>query len=169
MPLTIMRYVLTWPRFLGWLFPLLAVVCYFARDLRLAEDGVLVATWRDWWASRWKWSTTLGAGMCMHPSHGARTHAHERVHVRQSEVLALGGLLVAVVVSIAAERGWWLLILWPAVPLLVRAGSFAGALLRGGHIYRDAEHERSAYAQTDHREGKVGSWLEEHESRPRTW
>ncbi len=165
MVLRVVRYVLTWPRFIGWLFPLLAVGLFLARDLRLLEDGVLTATWRKWAARIWHYSTTLGAGMVLQAGVSPRTMAHERVHVRQFEDAALAGLVLALVVSLVELQPLWLL-LWPAGMLLMLP-NFAGALLRGGHVYRDAEHERSAYAQTDSREGS--SWLEEHESRPRTW
>lgn len=157
------RYVVCWPRFLGWLFPLLAVACFFARDLRLLEDGVLAATWRDWWARRWRYSTTLAAGMVFHPSHLAHpsVEKHERVHLRQSEDLAIAGLALALVVGLATLSAWALL-LWPFAFVLKAAG-FLGALLRGGDAYRDAEHERSAYAQTDPTAPDGSSWLDEHE------
>jgi len=51
---------LTWPGFLGWLFP---IIFYWAcTDLRFGEEGVLMATWRDWvlkprpWLNRIKWA-----------------------------------------------------------------------------------------------------------------
>jgi hypothetical protein len=168
LPLRVTRYVLCWPRFLGWAFPLLAVTCFFARDLRLLEDAVLVATWRPWFAARWKYFTALAAGWCIHPKHAEPEIAHERVHVRQMEDLALAGLVLAIVVSLAAWSPWGLL-LWPGA-LVLKACNFLGAVLRGGHVYRDAEHERSAYAQTDLRPDGT-SWLKEHESAsaPRTW
>jgi hypothetical protein len=165
-PLRIALYVLAWPRFVGWLLPLLAVGCFFARDLRLLEDAVLAATWRPWFAARWKYSTAIAAGMCIHPEHGAAVEPHERVHTRQMEDLALAGLALAIVVSLASWSPWGLL-LWPGA-LLLKTANFLGALLRGGHAYRDAEHERSAYAQTDARPDGT-TWLQEHESRPRTW
>lgn len=165
------RYVLTWPRFLGWLFPLLAILLFAARDLRLDDDAVLTATWRPWVARFWKYSTTLGAGMVLWSALDGvprRVMDHERVHVRQFEDAALAGLVVGLVVSIVELQSLWLL-LWPAGALLLLP-HYLGAVLRGGHVYRDAEHERSAYAQTDIRvwDGDT-HWLEVHESRPREW
>lgn len=162
----ITRYVLAWPRFLGWLFPVVAVAMFFARDLRLLDDAVLGCTWRPWFAKRYRYSTTLAAGICLHPQGGAQTMAHELVHVRQFEDLAIGALPFALLVALVAWHPAWLL-LWPGL-LFLQIGAFVGAVLRGGHMYRDAEHERSAYAQTDPRPDG-STWLSEHESRPQSW
>jgi hypothetical protein len=166
MPAKIARYVLAAPRFLGWLFPLLAVACFFARDLRMIDDAVLAATWRPWLVAKgWRWSMTLAAGMVLHPDSGERVLAHERVHVRQAEDNAIGALVFALLVSLVELHPAWML-LWPSL-MLIQTGAFLGAVLRGGDVYRDAEHERSAYAQTDLRPDG-SSWLGQHESRPRS-
>lgn len=166
-PARVLLLVLACPRFLGWLWPLLCVGTFFARDLRVIDDAVLVATWRPWLVEKgWKWSVTLAGGMVLHPQAGARVLAHERVHVRQAEDAALGGLVLALLVSLVELDAGWLL-LWPGAMLLSTA-NYLGAVLRGGHAYRDAEHERSAYAQTDARADGT-TWLEVHESRPRSW
>jgi hypothetical protein len=157
------RYVLTWPLFLGWLYPLLMLVCFAAKDPRLPGEGVLAATWRPWVTKFWKYSTTLARGMVLQPNASDRILAHEFVHVRQAEDLVLLGLVLGLV---AVWVDPWLgLGLWVAAPLF-QLPAFMGALLRGGHVYRDAEHERSAYAQND---GEEQSWLERHLSRPREW
>ena len=159
MALRIVRYVLAWPRFIGWLWVLLACAFFFAHRLKVVDDAVLTAEWRPWWAKRWRYSTTIGAGMIFqgYSRERTRTQAHERVHVRQTEDLALAGAIITPVV-IAATGSWWPLLIWPAM-LIIQTSNFLGAVLRGGDVYRDAEHERSAYAQTDEREGK--SWQDE--------
>lgn len=161
------RYVLAWPRFLGWLFPLLAVATFFGRDLRLIDDAVLTCTLRDWFTvtpRSWRagnrpiftYSVTLAAGMCLHPWSDARVLEHERVHVRQLEDLAISGIPLAIAVCLVGWT-WWGLAFWPGA-MLLEVGNYLGAVLRGGDVYRDAEHERSAFAQTDLRPDG-SSWL----------
>lgn len=163
------RYILCAPRFLGWLFPILAVCCFAATNLRLLSDGVLVATWRPWVASRWKYSMAFSAGLVLQPGGlnvTARTIDHELVHVRQTEDGALLGLLLGVVVSLIEMNPWYLL-LWPLL-MFGKTLGWLGAVLRGGHVYRDAEHERSAYAQTDMR-ADGSTWLKEHITKRLGW
>jgi len=103
-----------------------------------------------------------------------RVERHERVHVRQSEDLAFAGFLLGLAVAASMwTLGWyadawqpaavWLGV-WLVSPLLL-IGNWITALLRFGIAppregrswlgrvfdvaYRDSEHERSAYAQTD--------------------
>lgn len=163
--MTPIRYILAAPRFLGWLFPLLMVACRFADDLRLADDAVLRATWRPWMATHYGYTLTLAAGQCWHPASvgDARTAEHEHVHVRQDEDNAIAGLFLALVATLVTFNAWWLL-LWP-VTMLVKTAGFLGAILRYGDVYRDAEHERSAYAQTDALPGSSQSWLDVQRSR----
>lgn len=45
--LKIVRYILTWPAFLGYLFPLLTFALFMSRDLHMGERGAAVAeSWR---------------------------------------------------------------------------------------------------------------------------
>lgn len=166
----ITRYVLTAPRFLGWLFPLLAVATFCAKDLKLLDDAVLVATWRPWVVARWRYSMAFSAGLVLHPARSAesfeRTLAHERVHVRQTEDGALLGLALGLACTLIEMNPVWM-VLWPLL-MFGKLFGWLGAVLRGGHVYRDAEHERSAYAQTDtRRDGS--SWLSDHESKIQGW
>jgi len=186
-------WVLTWPVFLGWLYPLLMFVLITARDLRMS-DGILMATWRDWvieakrfpaiihWPfgiktvindkehrSWWKYSTTLAAGMVLQPDPDPVTIQHEGIHVRQCRVLVLLGLVLGLIVSGVEGNWWWLLGLWlPGGLALYKLPGFLVPILEGGHVYRDAEHERSAYAQTDPQAGGK-SWLDYHRSRKQGW
>ena len=169
--LRIIRYTLTWPTFLGYLFPLLMVAVFAAKDLRFVENAVLAATWRPWVTRFWKYSTTLARGMVFHPLAGSRTVAHELVHVNQQEDRVLLALVISIVWAICDGNGlesWALhLAVWSS-GVLWQVPNFLTAVLRGGHVYRDAEHERSAYAQTDDRNFE-GSWLQAHLSKPRDW
>lgn len=118
--------------------------------------------WRPCFAKRWKFSTTIGA-VTLHPSHlrNPRLWEHESVHIRQFDDQSIAAWFMVPAV--------YFLPIWTvpvSLVLCIYIGSSLGAWLRGHHIYRDAEHERSAYAQTDRQiDGK--SWLEKHLSKPR--
>ncbi|MGW8177452.1 MAG: hypothetical protein ACWGQW_01430 [bacterium] len=158
----------------GWGIVLLAIVLFFAHKPKLAPYGTLTAQWRPWWAAKWKYSTTFGRAIIYHPriADGTpeiidhRVEKHEMVHVRQVEDRMLLAFLVGLVVFLVT--GNWILglALWVSGGVW-QAPNFVTAVLRGGHIYRDTEHERSAYAQVSEQHGK--SWLDEHLSKPRTW
>ena len=90
-----------------------------------------------------------------------RVERHEAVHVRQAEDENLKALLVALAVLLTT--GHWLL----AVGIWCSGGLWlfvhnATAIIRYGfaNAYRDAEHERSAYAQTDLPRALGKSWEE---------
>lgn len=158
----IIRYVLTTPMFFGWLFPLLTFVLYMSHELRVIDNKVLSATWRPWAAKIWKYSTTLGRGMVLQPDAGDRILDHEMVHVRQFEDATLLALIVSLLVTLVTWNLWWLL-LWASGPLWLST-AYLGAVMRGGRIYRDAEIERSAYAQTDtFLTTDNTSWLDAHQ------
>lgn len=162
--LRIVRYVLTWPTFFGYLFPLIMVAIFFAKSLRFEEDAVLAATWRPWVEKRWKYHQTAARGMVFRSDASPRGVQHEYVHVRQQEDRILLALVLALVVSIFTLNPWWMF-LWPS-GVLWQAPNFVMAVLRGGHIYRDAEHERSAYAQSDLKgRAQRQSWLTDHENK----
>jgi len=162
----IVLYILVWPSFFGWLFPLLMICLGAAKDLRFIGNGVLAATWRPWAAKLWKYSTTLSRGMVLQADVDERILKHEFVHVRQVEDRLVLALSLALVVSVTTWDWWWML-LWPT-GVAWQLPNFLTAVLRDGHVYRDAEHERSAYAQTDQRLRHNGvSWLDDHLSRKR--
>ena len=144
----ILLYILTWPAFLGWLFPLTMRI-FAATDLRFVGEGVLAATWRPWAAKRWKYSTTLSRGMVLQADADERTVKHEFVHVRQVEDRLLLALIVSCLIASVQWNPWWL-ILWPT-GVAWQLPNFLTAVLRGGDVYRDTEHERSAYSQTDNK------------------
>ena len=120
------------------------------RSLRWEGAGIAVLEWRPWFAKRWRYSTTLGRVVFCQPGVGERTSRHELVHVHQVEDRMLLSLIVGAIVATAT--GDWLLglALWWSGGMW-QLPNFATAALRFGwrNAYRDAEHERSAYAQTD--------------------
>ena len=151
-------------------------------SLRFQGAGVLTGRTRAKVAKKWGYSTTAGRGILYHPHAydetpeiDNRTERHEFVHIKQFEddtfAAFFAGLLVAAL-------GWWLLdytamqgfatwtIIWcHGVARMLT--NFVTAVLRYGWkgIYRDTEHERSAYAQTDlirllAAHGPYGSWDE---------
>lgn len=139
-----------------WIIGMLSAALFLAYKPRFEQAAVLTMEWRPWFARLWRYSTTLGRCVWYQP--GARDRRdpldeplerHENVHVRQVEDMMLLALLVSVVVTVAT--GDWLLglIMWWSGGAW-QLPNFVTAVLRFGWkgIYRDAEHERSAYAQT---------------------
>jgi len=173
-PLAVFSYIL------GYLWVVAALVFFFAHRPRWDTDtGRLRAQWRPWFAKRFKFSTTVAA-IIYHPSHlehpeiFERLRQHELVHIRQfdDESIALWAALGLYGLHLLIQSWWYTApALFFGMVVSNYVGRSLGAWCRGGHIYRDAEHERSAYAQTDRiRADMVGrSWLEDHLSRPRKW
>jgi hypothetical protein len=174
--LKVIRLVLTWPSILiGWGYVLLLTVVFVAHRWSFDKENlVLSAVWRPWVTKFWRYSTTISRGIIYHPAavEDTRIREHEMVHVRQVEDCVLLSLVLGAVAAtlIAAQAtpffaflGFWV------AGVAFQLPNFLGAVLRGGHVYRDAEHERSAYAQTDLHHTKDKSWLEDHLSRPRNW
>lgn len=120
--------------------------------LRVGKSGAwsIDATWRPWVAMRWRYSTTLGLSVIYHPLHLAtparaeELQRHESVHVRQHQDHGVLGAMLAIPLLFVSPTA--ALIVWLCSPLY-SAACWIGAVLRGGHVYRDAEHERSAYGQ----------------------
>lgn len=130
---------------LGYFLGLLSLALGISKSPRF-ERGVYQTTWRPKFAARWRYSTTLGFWMGIHPNHGRRVVEHEFVHIRQYEDL---NVLGAVIGGIVAIFNWKLgLILWCSSGPLWLLGNFLTGWLRWGDAYYGAEHERSAYAQT---------------------
>lgn len=157
--------VLPFNLLIGWPFVLLLGSRY-----RWRGTGWLTGTWRprvqralDWLASKltksdpnkrraFHYSTTLGHGTCFDPHHLEQPDGqpsdvlgHEREHTWQAEELAAMMFVCGAIV--AGVTGHWILglAIWVAsyAWLLI---AFAVALLRGWRVYRDAWHERAAYA-----------------------
>jgi hypothetical protein len=173
--LSIIRYVLTWPLFLGWLFP--GVFAFACKDHHLPGDGLLVATWRDWvveprrflavihwpvgrksWENEkehrswWKYSTTISRGMILQQGASEGVVKHERVHVRQAEDIVVLALFVSIAWAINDAHGVesWLehLLVWSS-GVAWQAPNFLLAVLRGQNVYRRASHEDHAYGITN--------------------
>lgn len=170
--LRVLLYTFALPRFIWWLVPLGAVALFLATDLRVEKDAILVCTWRPWLAKRIRWNYAIGAAWLLHPNASATTRAHEGVHVRQAEDTMLAGFILGLIVAIFSSEPAWFFLIWIGESPLRVVGGWLGAVLRGGHVYYDSEHERSADAQTDLRpdgKGGVTSWLAEHESHPHSF
>ena len=163
---------LTLPTLLqGWLVGLLSLTLGFSQYPSV-KRGVLMTFWRPWLAKRWRYSTTLGAWMGMHPDHGGTTEFHEAIHIQQYET---ANVLAAGVCGIVAFWEWRLALilyafsgmLWLLPNFLVGWVRYHGttpdspALLakRFGRLrnwwnkqqtpaYYGSDHERFAYAAT---------------------
>ena len=167
---------------LGWIVGGLSLALFMSKKPRVDPEMpfVLIVTWRDWWGKIWKYSTTISFFIGMHPKSEAsqktdddptgefgRTRKHERVHVRQIIDRAL--LSVTLALIILPVDPWLAFGIRFGGPLY-QLPNFLGVLLRGdGNIYRDAQHERSAYAQTDIHSGSGDAWLDRHLAKPRVW
>jgi hypothetical protein len=130
---------------LGQFLGLLSLAVGISKDPRF-KDGVFQTTWRPRFAAKWRYSTTLGFWMGIHPEHGTKVEAHEFVHIRQYEDM---NLLGAIIGGIVAFWSWRLgLILWCSSGCLWLLPNFLSGWIRFGDAYYGSEHEKSAYAQT---------------------
>jgi hypothetical protein len=138
---------------LGHVVGLLTLMLGLTREPRY-RDGILTAQWRPWFAKHWRYSTTVGHFIAVHPNHLdlQRIWKHERVHVRQYEDLCLLGALISTILVVPPSYGLsWIegLILWGSSGALWLLPNFLTGWIRFGDAYRGSEHERSAYAQTN--------------------
>jgi len=145
------------------------------KKLRFKGAGVLTTEWKPWFAKIYPFSITLGRMKIFLPGaqEDGRTDAHEDIHIAQIEDLMFLSLLVGLTVALITGDALMGFILWTSGGMW-QLPNFLTAMLRYGHLvkwpqegsfgsklktfmadlfvgtaYRDAEHERSAYAQTD--------------------
>jgi len=146
----------------------LAKVCGLVADVRLLPDVVVVADISARGARFWKWSTTIGRLILIHPvvyerDGYERILAHERVHVRQHEDLCFIAWQLSLFFSPLGLGFWWAgLLLWWSAGLWQLLMYLSAAMRYGAeNAYGEAEHERAAYAQTD----GIQPWLTRHEAK----
>jgi hypothetical protein len=150
-------FALTCPLVLGWVW--LLIMCVFRRvewsSLRFQGAGVLVG--RKTKKADTGFSTTIGRAMAMSRREYDDTKAfdgpierHEVVHIKQYEDDVLTALLVGLVAG-AADNNWGLGFGIYVSGVAWMLPNYVTAVMRYGWkgAYRDTEHERSAYAQTD--------------------
>lgn len=116
------------------------------------RGGLVLVTWRPWFAKRWKYSTTLGVIMGTHDIHAVsdRLLAHEQVHaLRQYPDMNVLGLALSGVAMLCGVQ-WWLALamFWGSSGMLWLVPNYLTGWIRFGDAYMGSEHERSAYAQT---------------------
>lgn len=153
---------------LGYLYLAVCMLLFMAKDVSHVGGGVFLAQWRPWVSKRWRFSTTLGNVVVMHPDHGHVVRQHELIHVRQFQDVAFMGwiaglLLLFVNGGLLPEAA----VVWASAPVW-KLAHYVTSMLRGNGtlhsrsargvwgkfkrwwfgVYREAEHERSAYAQT---------------------
>lgn len=161
-------FVAPWALTVAWPWVLLLWAIRAVTLLEWEEGGVLTAELRPWAAKIWRYSTTLGRGIIYQPDCRAprgvpttRIQRHERVHVRQTEDLMMLSFVVGLVVALCTGA-WWL---WPVLWWsggMWQLPNFITAMLRGGNAYRDSEHERAAYGETDLHDESGRSWADDH-------
>lgn len=110
------------------------------------KAGILVVVFRGWAASSWRYSTTIGHCVSIHPRHGERTWDHERLHIWQYEDLCLLGAVISGALS--PWLGWWSFLLWGTSGAPWLLPNYLTGWIRFKDAYLGSEHERSAYAQT---------------------
>jgi hypothetical protein len=145
---------------LGHLYVGAALLFGFARKPAYEPGLVLTAEWRDWMDQRCRYSITIGRGIIYSPKRrddpeqvNTLLERHERKHIWQQEDCAFMATLVGG--TVAAVTGDWILglmiwasaIFWLAVNFIIAGIRFHDFSYEG--MYRNAEHERSAYAQCD--------------------
>ena len=116
------------------------------------EPLILCASWRPWVLRRWRFSTTVGRAMVFQPHHRGdrRLRHHEAVHVRQGVDRSTLAALVALSDGFVHGLTWLPFAFWIS-GFAWQLPNFLTAALRWGigSAYRQSEHERSAYDQTD--------------------
>jgi hypothetical protein len=149
---------LPWTLTVGYGWVLLAILVGAAKAPKFDYGyGILTAEWRAWAAKYWGFTTTVGRGIICQPEvrddvHGPSnpTEYHEDIHVYQVEDAMALSLIVGLIVG--GVTGDWILagVLWWSGGMW-QIPNFLTAVLRYGpkYYYWGAEHERSAYAQTD--------------------
>lgn len=146
-------YAVTLPWALTVSYPLAAIfkLCGLAENY-VIYNYCVEATWTPRATRLWKYSTTFGRFIVHQPNGSWRVKKHERVHVRQLEDQSVVALLLAVSCFVATGALWMSLGLWWSSLLWMLPNMLTACLRHGFSMdvaYRDAEHERSAYAQTD--------------------
>ncbi len=156
---------------LGYSYVTLAMIFFFAHKPAFEPGWVLTAQWRPWFDKIYLFSLTLGRGIIYKPDWrddptevNTQLERHERVHIWQMEDNLFTAAILAIVIYLVL--GDWILavsvwasgIAWQA-PHFVTAGlRFKDFSIMG--LYYNAEHERSAYAQTDLCRAMGKSWQE---------
>ena len=171
-----------------------------ARTLRFEGVGILTTDWRPWVAKIYPYSVTLGRSMIFYPKSRSASDGmedtmelHEMTHIAQMEDTMLSSFILGLVLALTTGNVLLGFLVWCSGSIW-RATSWGTALLRYAHTvswpkegsfwsklktfvgkltdiaYRDSEHERSAYAQTDlylddSALGGVTSWAAERDKR----
>lgn len=115
------------------------------------HDGCLWLYFGARGARRWRYSTTLGHTILLHPAHHADriTQKHELVHVDQFRGDCISALAVAGV-AVAGGAHWAAaLVLLVLHHWFAYLGHSAGAWMRGGRAYKDNPYERHARWETE--------------------
>lgn len=144
----------------GWLVAFLAMWLVPFGKKPTMREGIVILLWRDWFANRWNFATTIAAAMGVHHRPVSnRLWFHEvRVHIRQYEDM---NVLGAIIGGLACIVSWRLgLIIWATSGPLWYVPGYLTAIARFRRedkelgrklwetMYWRCEIERSAYAQT---------------------
>lgn len=155
---------------ISWLFLTILCICQLAYKPTFEPGPIMSAQWRPWFAKWWRYSNGFGrVTIYLHSvisgdsSRAQRVRAHEHVHIRQTEDDMVKAFLVALIAGLLAWNFWVFVGIWCSGILWLPVG-YLTSMFRYGwkrgykHIYRQAEHERAAYAQTN-TDSRGRSWL----------
>ena len=157
---------------LGWIYIGFTMLTGMAHRFEFEAGLVPTVEWRDWFDKKCKYSVTIGRGISYKPAVrdddpeiiDTRLERHERKHIWQQEdccfMSALIGLCVFIFTGnwVAGLLIWASAVAWLSANFITAGIRFADFSIEG--MYRNAEHERSAYAQTDLPRKLGKSWEE---------
>lgn len=182
-------FTLPWSLFTWGICLLLCLVGLADRRKLRFMGSVLTTEWSPKFAKVYPFTLTLGRSIFFYPNRqdNSTTISHEMVHVRQVEDLMLLSFILGFLVGLCTwnwalgfglwcSGGLWQLpnfissilrhsekALWPKEGSLKERFSQYFSSLFLSVAYKESEHERAAYAQTDVDPGTGKSWLSSQE------
>lgn len=144
---------------LSWLAFVVLCAGYVVHKPTFEPGFILSGQWRPWFGKIWRYS--VGFGRVTIYKHYAisgsvktvhKIRSHEHVHIRQTEDDMMKAFLVGAITGLWVWNIWVFLAIWSSgiVWLMV---CYLTSMFRHGfkynRIYRQAEHERAAYIETE--------------------
>jgi hypothetical protein len=166
----VLLFIISMPSvILGYLYVGLCLLLGLSEKFAYEPGLVPTVQWRPWVDKRYRFSLTIGRGISYKPARrddpteiNTQLERHERKHIWQQEDNCFQSFLLGL--PIAIITGDWILgliiwssaVVWLSVNFVTAGIRFHDFSIDG--MYRNAEHERSAYAQTDLPRSLGKSW-----------